>query len=102
MRTRHAAGKYRAPGAAPAQAALLGGTGNGEAWIKDTTTEVQLMEEKSSCKIRRSGLVRELDGPSAVLEIEGRTVRVPAGKIAAGTAAGTPVQWNGTLWIPFK
>lgn len=60
------------------------------------------MKEKSSCKIRRSGLVRELDGPSAVLEIEGRTVRVPAGKIAAGTAAGTPVQWNGTLWIPFK
>ncbi|MEC0249388.1 hypothetical protein P4H65_26770 [Paenibacillus chitinolyticus] len=60
------------------------------------------MQEKSGCKIRRSGLVRELDGSSAVLEIEGRTVRVPAGKIAAGTAAGTPVQWNGTLWIPFK
>ncbi|WP_217558365.1 hypothetical protein [Paenibacillus sp. GbtcB18] len=60
------------------------------------------MQEKSSCKIRRSGFVRELGGPSAVLEVEGRTVRVPAGKIAAGTAAGTQVQWNGTLWVPFK
>ncbi|SEG37292.1 hypothetical protein [Paenibacillus sp. UNC499MF] len=60
------------------------------------------MEEKSSCKIRRPGIVLELDETSAVLEIEGRTVRVPAAKIAAGTAAGTPVQWDGTMWVPLR
>lgn len=58
------------------------------------------VEEKSSCKIRRPGIVLELNGPWAVLEIEGRTVRVPAGKIAAGTAPGTPVQWDGSRWAP--
>ncbi|MFS0840049.1 hypothetical protein [Paenibacillus sp. 1P03SA] len=60
------------------------------------------MEEKSSCKIRRPGVVLELDGSSAVLEIEGKRVRVPAAKIASGTAAGTPVQWDGTMWIPLR
>ena len=43
-------------------------------------------------------LVEVKDG-AAVIDVEGKIVRLPAAKLAEGVRAGDAVKWDGGLWV---
>jgi hypothetical protein len=56
------------------------------------------MNENSKCQIQRIGKVVSFEEKFAVLEIEGKSIKVPKEKVAPSTKLGDQVQWNGGYW----
>lgn len=51
------------------------------------------------CRIQRRGVLRKMDGDTAVLEVEGKPVKVPANKLSQQAKAGDLLAWDGQLWV---
>lgn len=55
-------------------------------------------EKLSKCQIQRKGIVRSVGNDFGVVEIEGRSSKVPIAKITARAGPGDVIKWTGTLW----
>ena len=58
--------------------------------------------EGTRCAIRRTGVLIDVHDETAVIDVEGKVVRVPAAKLAEGVRAGDTLEWSGGLWTKIR
>ncbi|WP_274650335.1 hypothetical protein [Paenibacillus humicola] len=58
--------------------------------------------EGSRCAIRRTGVLIDVHDATAVIDVEGKVVRIPAAKLAEDIRAGDTLEWSGGLWTKVR
>jgi len=57
-----------------------------------------MCDENNSCLIQRVGTLIENDGIHALIEVEGKAIRIPGNKVSAAVLIGQTVRWSDGLW----